>query len=677
MEKKDEQEINLEQALRSIYEQIFTIDLRTDTYYELYAKEAFETGSKQRGDAQQAFLMTASHVSADAHRALTRDFLDFTTVQKRLENTDNISIDILDRNGNWHSLSLIVQLRDENGTVQKFLFAIRDIDEEKKRELERKHLTEVRLQTMSEAIHGGFKIGKFDPKFTFVTVSGQLARMLGYDSPEELMAASGGCMAELVHPEDIAREIPEALKAVYAGEMYTMHYRIRCKDGSWKNIEDRGRLIQNKNGEEEVWSFIVDQEELTLKTEALESARRANAALETVQKQLQSARDEANAANKAKSAFLVNMSHDIRTPMNAIMGYTDIALKCDPKPDVKNCLEKVRQSSDYLMSLINDVLDISRIESGKLRRITAPVNITAVTDTVLNMAQGLMFNRDLELIVRRDEPFNRYVLSDEVRIREILINIMSNAIKFTNDGGSITFETSHSSGADAQHMVFRYCIADTGIGMSKEFVAHIFDEFSQENSGARTQYQGTGLGMTIAKQYVDLLGGTIDVESEKGKGTTVTVDLPLELSDYIKEEPQAKRRRREDTKDLRVLLAEDNDLNAEIATVLLEDKGMHVTRAMDGFEAVEMFKNQPMDTFDVVLMDIMMPRMDGYEATRAIRHMEGRADGQAIPIIAMTANAFAEDAQAALEAGMNAHLTKPIVIDTVTAAILDNLKSGE
>ena len=213
--------------------------------------------------------------------------------------------------------------------------------------------------------------------------------------------------------------------------------------------------------------------------------------------------------------------------------------------------------------------------------------------------------------------------------------------------------------------------------LSEEFKEHIFDEFSQENSGARTLYQGTGLGMTITKQYVELMGGTIEVESEKGKGTTVTVDLPLELSDFIKTEEIEKHRYRRDTKDLKVLMAEDNDLNAEIAVMLLEDKGMHVTRAVDGCEVTEMFKSYPAGTFDVVLMDIMMPGMNGYEATRAIRHMENRPDGKNIPIIAMTANAFAEDVQAALDAGMNAHLAKPIVIDTVTKAILENLEGED
>lgn len=381
----------------------------------------------------------------------------------------------------------------------------------------------------------------------------------------------------------------------------------------------------------------------------------------------------ANSANVAKTTFLNNMSHDIRTPMNAIIGFTDIALKNDPTPEIRNCLEKVKQSSDYLLSLINDVLDISRIESGNIKYDPEPVDITSVTDSVIDIAKGFMLNRDLQLVVDRDEPETHYVMADELRIREVLINIISNAVKFTHDGGKITFQTSRKPGADAQHIVCCYRITDTGIGMSEEFSKHIFDEFSQENSGARTQYQGTGLGMAITKRYVELMGGTIAVESAKGKGTSFTVELPLELAEPIeKKEPSAPAVKK-DLSEVHVLMAEDNDLNAEIATMLLEDKGMTVTRAVDGSEAVEVFKNNPAGTFDVILMDIMMPKMDGYEATRAIRQLQDRPDGSTIPILALTANAFAEDVQKALEAGMNAHLAKPIVIDTVTKVIMENL----
>ena len=400
--------------------------------------------------------------------------------------------------------------------------------------------------------------------------------------------------------------------------------------------------------------------------------------LDVSRKQVVAALEEArnaNSANVAKTTFLNNMSHDIRTPMNAIIGFTDIALKNQPEPEIRSCLEKVKQSSDYLLSLINDVLDISRIESGNIKYQPEAVNITAITDSVLDITNGFLINRDIKLNIHRDEPEKFYVLTDEVRIREILINIISNAVKFTHDGGSITFETVRLPGADPYHMTYRYCISDTGIGMSEDFTKHIFDEFSQENSGARTQYQGTGLGMAITKKYVDLMGGTIAVTSEKGKGTTFTVELPLELSEPIEQEEQPETIVPKNVNDLHVLLAEDNDLNAEIATILLEEKGMQVTRAVDGVDTVELFQNHPAGTFDVILMDIMMPRMNGYEATKTIRNLPKRPDGHTIPIIAMTANAFAEDVQAALDAGMNAHLAKPIVIENVIKAIMDNIRA--
>lgn len=265
-------------------------------------------------------------------------------------------------------------------------------------------------------------------------------------------------------------------------------------------------------------------------------------------------------------------SIDIRTPMNAIIGFTDIALKNEPAPEVKSYLEKVKQSSDYLLSLINDVLDISRIESGNISYDPEPVNITAVTDSVLDITHGFTINRDLQLIVHRDEPETHYVLADEVRLREILINIISNAVKFTHDGGRITFETFRKPGTAPDNIIFGYRISDTGIGMSKEFTSHIFDEFSQENSGARTQYQGTGLGMAITKRYVELMGGTITVESTKGKGTTFTVELPLTLADPIEKREAYTAPVQKRTTDLHVLMAEDNAFAEDV--VKCKEAGM-------------------------------------------------------------------------------------------------------
>ena len=377
----------------------------------------------------------------------------------------------------------------------------------------------------------------------------------------------------------------------------------------------------------------------------------------------------ANAANIAKTTFLNHMSHDIRTPMNAIVGFTDIAMKKRPDKEVEKCLRKIRQSSEYLMTLINDVLDISRIESGKLEYKPVPVDLRDMINTVLSIAKGYMENRDLNFYVSREELKNPYVMADEVRIREVLLNIISNAVKFTKDGGTISFAAENGPGNDEHHIIVRYRISDTGIGMSEEFQTRIFDAFSQENDGARTSYKGTGLGMAIVKQYVDLMDGKIEVSSRQGVGSTFTVEIPLLITDYILSEKEDKTKKAVNLHTLHVLLAEDNDLNAEIAVTLLEEKGALVTRAGDGKSALTQFCNTVPGTFDLILMDIMMPEMNGYETTKAIRNLQDRPDGKEIPIIAMTANAFAEDIQAALDAGMNAHVAKPIDMDILISAI--------
>ena len=378
---------------------------------------------------------------------------------------------------------------------------------------------------------------------------------------------------------------------------------------------------------------------------------------------------DANAANIAKTTFLNHMSHDIRTPMNAIVGFTDIAMKRKPDKEVENCLKKIRQSSEYLMTLINDVLDISRIESGKLEYKPVPVDLRDMINTVLSIARGYTENRDLNFYVSREELKNPYVMADELRIREVLLNIISNAVKFTKDGGTISFAAENGPGNDEHHMIVRYRISDTGIGMSEEFQTRIFDEFSQENGGARTSYKGTGLGMAIAKQYVNLMGGKIEVSSRQGIGSTFTVEIPLLIAEQVLTEKEENLRKDMDLQGLHVLLAEDNDLNAEIAVVLLEEKGMVVTRTVDGKSALTQFCNTAPGTFDLILMDIMMPEMNGYESTKAIRNLPDRPDGKKIPIIAMTANAFAEDVQAALNAGMNDHVAKPVDMEILISVI--------
>ena len=395
---------------------------------------------------------------------------------------------------------------------------------------------------------------------------------------------------------------------------------------------------------------------------------------EQKQKQLlMTAAEEANAANKAKSAFLLSISHDIRTPMNAIIGFTNIALHQNTVSDIHDSLEKVQKSSNHLLSLLNDVLDFSRIESGKVIISPEPVDITQLTDNVQAIMNGLLYNRDLKFEVHRERPKNPYVLADVTRIREVLVNLLGNAVKFTKDGGKIILDISSYPGTDEKHIIIRYVVQDNGIGMSEEFQKELFKPFSQEdNANARTKYKGTGLGMAITKKYIDMMGGSIAVESKKGIGTTFTVEIPLELTKQVIQSKQPLHR---DLTGVHVLMAEDNDLNAELATIMLEDAGMTVTRASDGKEVVNLFKNHPRDTYDLILMDIMMPNMDGHQATKAIRALGiERSDAVTIPIIALSANAFIDDIQESLDSGMNDHISKPINMEEVTDTIAKYIK---
>ena len=471
-----------------------------------------------------------------------------------------------------------------------------------------------------------------------------------------------------VHSSVVAEEQEELLRfsdpaflrqTLKDDKLLTHLYRI-CRNGTEQYMQLRIARVEDS----------TDFRHLVLGFALVDEAVRAE---QEQQRKLKDALTQAKRANRAKTTFLNNMSHDIRTPMNAIIGFTNIALKQDITPEVKNCLEKISESSEHLLTLINDVLDISRIESGKTKYNPVPVDLPAVADVVLDITHGFLLNRDITFRVERTCPQHLYVLADVVRMREVLVNILSNAVKFTNDGGTITFSSSCRPGEDGKHILVTYRISDTGIGMSPEFLSHIFDEFSQEEDGARTQYKGTGLGMAITKRYVELMGGTIRVESEKGVGSCFTVELPLERIDGEQVQEHNTPIPQGSLSGVRLLLAEDNQLNAEIATVQLEELGVTVTWAVDGEESVTLFAQNPPGTFDVILMDIMMPRMDGHQATRAIRSMAGRPDGKQIPIIAMTANAFAEDIQASLKAGMNAHLAKPMNLEELARTIARSL----
>ncbi|MDO4961713.1 MAG: transporter substrate-binding domain-containing protein [Eubacteriales bacterium] len=393
--------------------------------------------------------------------------------------------------------------------------------------------------------------------------------------------------------------------------------------------------------------------------------------LRAQERMLKEALRKAEEAGKAKSNFLFNMSHDIRTPMNAIVGFTNLLERSDADPEKRSeYIRKIQVSNNYLLSLINNVLEMSRIESGKAVLDENVWGITQLFDSIYSLLQGEADRKGLTF-VRSCSVNHEFVLCDQTKLREIYLNIISNAVKYTPAGGSVTFTIEEMPGTADGFATYKTVVSDTGIGMSEEFLPTLFDEFSRERNTTESKVQGTGLGLAITKRLVELMGGTIEVQSKPGVGSTFTVILSFRLATE-EEIRNVREKSREYVKSSfigkKVLLAEDNDLNAEIAMEILEEAGLEVDRAEDGDVCVRMLSEAAANTYDAVLMDIQMPRMNGYEATRQIRNLADR-DKAGVPILAMTANAFEEDIRNALEAGMNGHTAKPIDIPKLMEAL--------
>ena len=406
-------------------------------------------------------------------------------------------------------------------------------------------------------------------------------------------------------------------------------------------------------------------------------------------------------ANRTKTRFLANMSHDIRTPINGIMGMLDIAEdNFDNKARVRDCMTKMRGAASHLLSLINDVLDMTKIESGNMQMLDTSFDLRVLLDSCCSIVEGQIVDRHMTFTKQIGPFWHPYLIGSELHIRQVLINILSNAVKYTPDGGEINFRAKETLFEEG-FVHLRMEIKDNGIGMSEEFLQHIFEPFTQEQRSSRTHYKGTGLGMAITKKLVDQMHGSLDVESEPGKGSTFIVRLSLPLGTPPKAEPSVVVRHAASAAasgsswgaaptagaetaaaaptaaetvlplaGLHLLLAEDNELNSEIATALLEEQGASITAVENGRLALEAIRNAAPHTYDAILMDVMMPEMNGLEATRCIRAFEGKGPGEGTPIIAMTANVFADDVKACLDAGMNSHVGKPLDMKVLIGEIL-------
>ena len=417
----------------------------------------------------------------------------------------------------------------------------------------------------------------------------------------------------------------------------------------------------------------------------LRKARKAEAVAKLAAKdtkklndKLEIALKKAEDASLAKTRFLNNMSHDIRTPMNAILGYAQLMeeeLKEKDLPETSDHLEKLQQSGNLLLSIINHVLDMARIESGKMEIDENYGRIEDIRQTLFEIFGDEAKKKNIALHYTINVE-HEHILTDTTKVKEIFVNILSNAIKYTPSGGSVMINIDELVCDEPGYMMVRTRVSDTGIGMSQDYLTKIFDAFTRERNTTKSKITGSGLGMSIVKRYVDLLGGTIDVESEPGKGSTFTVTLKHRIADesyYVKKHDEGSGTASKILEGKNILLAEDNDLNAEIAEAILERAGLKTERVEDGIQCVNKITKMPVGTYDMILMDIQMPRMDGYKATQAIRHLPDK-DKACIPIVAMTANAFEEDKRDAVAAGMNGHIAKPIQIDKLLSMLAEVLR---
>lgn len=514
-------------AIATLYVTIVQANVKERTYELLKGHDLVQKILGQKGKIDDVMERLPTAFAAQEEREKYREFLDFDTLTERLRNTNSVSIEFMGVNGEWRLARFIVKSRDAHGNAVDVLYVVRDITEEKSREL-----------------------------------------------------------------------------------MY--------------------------------------------------------------QKQLKESMEDAHRANLSKTAFLRRMSHDIRTPLNGIVGMIHIAEKYNNDVvKLRECRKKVLQSADYLQNLINNVLDIGKLESGSLVLEHKSFDLAELLRnnlTVVAMSayeNGVRFEGGVEASTIR----HRYLIGSPVHLSRVLMNLSSNAIKYNHFHGTVNVHCEELSD-DGNIAVFQFVCSDTGLGMSEEFQKHAFDAFAQEGKQSTTTFSGSGLGLSIVKDIVERMGGTIELESEENVGSTFTVTVPFEI-DYLVENNDSQKDSYSQDMDLsgkRVLLVEDNVINMEIAHAILEEEHLNITEAKNGKEAFEIFQNSRLDEYDVIIMDVMMPVMDGLEATKAIRMLE-REDAKKIPIIAMTANAFEEDRKACLEVGMNEHIGKPIDIPQLKRVI--------
>lgn len=650
-------------AISKIYGVIYLVDLEKDTCERIASVGEEYQASRKVCAASQAFEDILRHIVSEEYWDHMRDFVDTRTLVTRLSQEDTITTTYRARTGEWRQARFIVKTRDEKGRAKDLLYMVNPIDRAKQKEMQYQavmnalgqdftaiFLTDLRQDTIEmirgmEDTHIGLRLEDVHHRYS---------EWIRYACEHLVCEENREEMAFLLSPAHLEAEL-------LLHKTYSVRCHVHPNPAGHEYFEVRAVLFQQDENHFEV---IMGYRAL----DQMIREERKN------QQRLEEALHQVELANEAKSAFLFNMSHDIRTPMNAILGFSHLLRMHKEEPEkILDYTEKIEKSGEYLLSLINNVLELSRIESGKSQLDETIIDTKELNDAVCYLFENQMKAKQISF-TRTLRTTHRFIYADKVKLQEILLNLLSNACKYTPPGGKVSFDVCSAPSQEEGVELFTSTIRDNGIGMTKEFLAHIFEAFTRARSSTESRQPGFGLGMGIAKKLTELMGGTITVESEPGKGTTFTVSIPHRIAKCPEKEFYAEQSVLPDTvlQGRRILLAEDNDLNAEIAEELLKDAGLLVERARDGIECLAMLEKRKPHWYDLILMDIQMPNMDGYKATTIIRHLEDPRLSK-IPIIAMTANAFAEDKAKAIALGMNAHVAKPFDIRVLKRVMADVL----
>ena len=660
-------------ALAAIYSGIFLINLKNNSYSKVQATKKIVDMLDKNATAQQA-INTAIHktVSSDEMDEMLA-FVDLSTLPDRMKIEKTLDKEYKGLLSGWVRGSFIEVERDKNGSLCKVLYAYRIVDEKKREELE-STLTEVKKERQmfnalcikySAAYYCDLMADYMEPikQKSFSHVNRETEKLHDQHSYSEWIHHAFDTFV-------VKESAPDYIEVFDARNLMK---RLQTEE----SVVYRHKTLPNGAGMEYFEATIVPlyKDENCFKViigyAPIDDIVREE---KQIQEELRTAYQAAEKANEAKTTFLLNMSHDIRTPMNAIMGYSKLMSERITDPEMIHYQEMIEKSSNLLLSIINNVLDMARIENGKME---LDENYSKLGDIVSNVCNVFeMEARKKHLTVEHVvEVEHTQVICDSTKMQEIITNIVSNAIKYTPPGGTIKIVTKELPCQQDGYANIQTVVEDTGIGISKEFLPQLFDSFSRERDSTSAKVVGSGLGMAIVKSLVELMGGTIDVESELGKGTKFVVTVPHKIADaeYYEKNTLAESADSENFAGKHILLAEDNELNAEIAIAILESMGFSIDHAEDGIACIDKLEKASAGTYDLILMDIQMPNMDGYKATQIIRRLpdEKKSD---IPVIAMTANAFAEDRKKAFEMGMNGHIAKPIDVIKLKETLIPILK---